>query len=89
MTFTFFAAILFAVVSTFCTVKCLLKEKKPLRVAFANTFFGVASLGVVNLFAIYTGVSIAVNYVTAFMSVVLGAPGVICVLLLRILFLPQ
>ena len=40
-----------------------------------------------NLLAGYTGVSIALNYATAFVAVVLGAPGVVTMLLLRVLLL--
>ena len=55
--------------------------------ALGSAVCGAASLGAVNLLAGYTGVSIALNYATAFVAVVLGAPGVVTMLLLRVLLL--
>ena len=37
----------------------------------------------VDVLAGYTGVALALNYATAFVAVVLGAPGVVMLLLLR------
>ncbi len=85
MTFTLIGAIVVGLISVLLVCKVLKKNKKPLTAAFVSAFFGMASLGAVNLLSIYTGVSIAVNYVTAFIAVVLGAPGVIGVLVMRVL----
>ncbi len=64
----------------------LKKTKKPLKEAFFNAACGVASLGAVNLLALQTGISISINYFTAFVVVVLGAPGTISLLILRMVF---
>ena len=64
-----------------------IKAKRPLLRALGSAVCGAASLGAVNLLAGYTGVSIALNYATAFVAVVLGAPGVVTMLLLRVLLL--
>lgn len=57
----------------------------PLRQTMISAACGAGALGAVNLLAPVTGVSIALNWTTAFMAVVLGAPGVITLLLLRLL----
>ena len=76
--FVFRQALLYAAAS---------KAKRPLLRALGSAVCGAASLGAVNLLAGYTGVSIALNYATAFVAVVLGAPGVVTMLLLRVLLL--
>lgn len=63
------------------------RTKRPLRTSMLSAFCGVAGLGAVNLLSDSTGVSIALNYATALVSVVLGLPGVIALLLLRGIFL--
>ena len=40
-------------------------------------------MSAVDVLAGYTGVALALNYATAFVAVVLGAPGVVMLLLLR------
>ncbi len=86
MSFSQFTAALVGIVSLICVCVQLKKTDKPLKNALVSAFFGAASLGAVNLMSLYTGVSIAVNYFTSFAAVVLGAPGIICLLLLRLLF---
>ena len=54
----------------------------------AGALCGVGALGAVNLLAPFTGVSVAVNGLSAFASVVLGAPGVAGLLVLQRLFAP-
>lgn len=61
------------------------KHRRPLAAAFGNAVAGVAALGAVNVLAPFTGVGLALNWFTSFMAVVLGAPGVICLLALRLL----
>ena len=75
-----------ALMSVIGVVLAASKAKRPLR-ALGSAVCGAASLGAVNLLAGYTGVSIALNYATAFVAVVLGAPGVVTMLLLRVLLL--
>lgn len=64
---------------------CAAHTKRPIRTALASGVLGTACLGAVNLTAAYTGVSIALSYGTALCAVVLGAPGVILMLCLRLL----
>ena len=73
-----------ALMSVIGVVLAASKAKRPL---LGSAVCGAASLGAVNLLAGYTGVSIALNYATAFVAVVLGAPGVVTMLLLRVLLL--
>ncbi len=84
-----FNLILITIIGALCIlIICiaLKKTKNPFKEAFLNALCGVASLGAVNLFALQTGVFIAVNYFTAFVVVVLGAPGTISLLILRAIF---
>ena len=53
-------------------------------VALCWAFGGAAALGAVNLMAGFTGVTIALNYATSFVAIVLGAPGVVLLLLMRV-----
>ena len=76
-----------ALMSVIGVVLAASKAKRPLLRALGSAVCGAASLGAVNLLAGYTGVSIAPNYATAFVAVVLGAPGVVTMLLLRVLLL--
>lgn len=63
----------------------LARSPRPLRRALTGAVCGVGALGAVNALAPFTGVAIALNHITAFAAVVLGAPGVITMLLLRLL----
>ena len=80
-------ALFAALLSTAGVVFAASKAKRPMLRALGSAVCGAASLGAVNLMAGYTGVSIALNYATAFVAVVLGAPGVITLLLMRVLLL--
>lgn len=87
MMFVETVALFAALVSLFGTVAAALKAQHPIRRALSGAVSGAAALGAVNLMAGFTGVSIALNYATAFVAVVLGAPGVVTMLLLRALLL--
>lgn len=87
MIFVQTVALFAALVSAAAVVWAASKAKRPMCRALGSAVCGAASLGAVNLMAGYTGVSIALNYATAFVAVVLGAPGVILLLLLRVLLL--
>ncbi len=56
----------------------------PLRRALTGAVCGVGALGAVNALAPFTGIALALNHFTAFAAVVLGAPGVLLLLLLRL-----
>lgn len=87
MTFPVFCAAVFAAVCLIAVCTALCRSRHPWRGAFLSAACGVGAMGAVNLFASYTGVGIAVNWFTAFAAVVLGAPGVVAMLILRVLFL--
>ena len=74
--------VLAAVCAAAC-IKALCRLKHPFSAALINAVGGAAALGAVNLLAQYTGVSVAFNYGTSFAACVLGAPGVIALLILR------
>ena len=63
------------------------KTRHPIRTSMISALCGIAGLGAVNLLSGSTGVSIALNDATALVSVILGVPGVITLLLLRGIFL--
>ena len=46
----------------------------------------MGALGAVNMLAPFTGVGLALNAFTSFMAVVLGAPGVVTMLVLNLVF---
>ncbi len=78
--------IIFGLLCFVCVCKAVKKSEKPLKTAFLSASCGICALCAVNFLALYTGVSISVNFFTSFVSVVLGAPGVICILLLNMIF---
>lgn len=62
------------------------KDKHPVLKAFSGAVCGIGALCAVNILSAYTCVSIALNYITVPVSVVLSVPGVILLLLLRLVF---
>ena len=61
------------------------RHRRPAGAALSSAVAGVAALGAVNMLAPFTGVGLALNWFTSFMAVVLGVPGVIWLLFMRIL----
>ena len=59
-------------------------HRHPLRRAGLSALCGCCALGLVNVLAAYTGVGIALNHATAFAAAVLGLPGVVLLMLLRL-----
>lgn len=80
-------ALFAALLSLVCVMAVLRRARRPFARALGSAVCGVGALGAVNLLAGYTGVALAVNHVTAFAAVVLGAPGVVLLLVLRLLAL--
>ena len=60
-------------------------SRRPVRSILAGAVCGVAALAALALLAPYTGVSLPLNRFTGFVAAVLGAPGVIGLLLLRLM----
>ena len=58
-------------------------QRRPLRRAGLSALCGCCALGLVNVLSAHTGVAIALNYATAFVTAVLGVPGVVLLLVLR------
>ncbi|MEE0757280.1 pro-sigmaK processing inhibitor BofA family protein [Allofournierella sp.] len=62
------------------------RHRRPGGAALSSAVAGVAALGAVNMLAPFTGVGLALNWFTSFAAVVLGVPGVICLLAMRLIF---
>lgn len=84
MSFSQIAGLFIAAAGVLAVCAALSKTRHFLWRALGSAGCGAAALGAVNLLAAYTGVSIALNYATAFVAVVLGAPGVVGLLVLRL-----
>lgn len=61
------------------------RSKKPGRTMLANTLSGIGTLALVNIASALTGTALAINVWTAATSLVLGIPGVIMMLLLKVI----
>lgn len=61
------------------------RHRRPAGAALSSAVAGIAALGAVNMLAPFTGVGLALNWLTSFAAVVLGVPGVICLLAMRLL----
>ncbi len=69
----------------FLYVKHFSKNNKPFAGALKSSLCGVASFMAVNCLASFTGVSLAVNYFTVAFTALLGIPGTIAILLIKLL----
>lgn len=78
-------AAFFGLVSLLGTAGAASRSSRWLSKAISSSVCGVACLGVLALLAPYSGIVLALNWFTAFVAVVLGAPGVVTLLLLRVL----
>ena len=72
-----------AAVGLVCVAWAASRQNHPAARVLAGAFCGLGALGAVNLLGSYTGVTLALNYAAAYARVVLGAPGVITLLVLR------
>lgn len=82
MRYLFFAVL---AVILFIYAKHFSKHKKPFVSALKTSLFGVASFMAVNSLSSFTGVFIAVNYVTVALTALLGVPGTVMLLLMRLI----
>ena len=64
----------------------LVKGGRPVRRALSSGLQGFGALLAVNVAGIFTGVSVGVNALTAAACLLLGAPGVVALLLLKAVF---
>lgn len=67
------------------TLAAASREPHPIRAYLTSGVGGIAALAAVNGLSGATGVALALNPVSCFVSLVLGAPGVVTMLLLNLL----
>lgn len=66
---------------------CLFKNKQPIKTLFLSGFCGVISLFIVNLISFAIGDILEINLCTLGVSGVLGIPGVILMILVKIFWM--
>ena len=64
----------------------LFRVKKPFRRLFVGMWQGFCALAAVNVAGIFTGVSLGINLISGLTCLVLGVPGIITLLLLKLIF---
>ena len=62
------------------------RNKKPLRSVFGGALQGLCALAAVDVAGAFTGVSIGLSVFSLAVSAALGIPGVIALLLLKLIF---
>lgn len=78
--------LIFAAAALVCVSAGFSRTRHPLTNAAKSAVSGLSAMLMVNLVSSYTGCYIAVNRATVFVSTVLSLPGVICLLLLKIIY---
>jgi pro-sigmaK processing inhibitor BofA len=66
-------------------ITALFRTKKPIRALVGSGAQGVCALAAVNILGTFTGVSLGLNVFTGLCCAVLGIPGVISLLVLKII----
>ena len=64
----------------------LIKSGKPIRGLVGSGAQGICALAAVNIAGAFTGVSLGLNLLTMLSCVVLGIPGVVTMLILKLIF---
>lgn len=64
------------------------RSGRPLRSLLGSGVQGLCALGLVNLLGAFTKVSLGVGWLSAGAGVLMGVPGIVCLLLLKVLFPP-
>ena len=67
-------------------VIALFRSGRPVRGLLGSSVQGICALAAVNGAGTFTGVSLGLNWLTGGVCAVLGIPGVITLLLLKLLF---
>lgn len=80
--FLFFSAFIILV----CVTWGLSKANKPFITSLKSAVSGLSALLLVNLLSGRTGCYIAINAATVFVSTVLSLPGVLCLLVMKLIF---
>lgn len=60
--------------------------RRPFTAALRSAVSGLSAMLLVNLTSGYTGCYIAVNAATVFVSTVLSLPGVVCLLIMKLIY---
>lgn len=68
----------------FLLLVLLIRARRAVGTAAASAAMGAAAMGAVNLTGLVTGVVLPVNLFTALVTLVLGAPGVVAMLVLQL-----
>lgn len=68
----------------FLLLVLLIRARRAVGAAAASAAMGAAAMGAVNLTGLVTGVVLPVNLFTALVTLVLGAPGVVAMLVLQL-----
>ena len=68
----------------FVGLALLIRLRKAVGTALSSAAMGCAALGAVNLTGLVTGVVLPLNLFTLFVTTVLGAPGVVSLLVLQL-----
>lgn len=71
-------------IAGFLLLVLLIRLRRALATAAASAAMGAVALGAVNLSGLVTGVLLPVNLFTALITLVLGAPGVVSLLVLQL-----
>lgn len=69
-----------------CVTWALSKAKRPFLTALKSSVSGLSALLLINLISGRTGCYISVNARTVFMSTVLSVPGVLSLLVMKLVF---
>lgn len=78
--------VFFGITSLLLTSVGASKCRQTAAKVLSASMCGVGMLGLLTLLAPFSGISVSLNWFTSFVAVVLGAPGVITMLVLRALF---
>lgn len=81
-----FAIILLSIFA-FIILIMLITDKKPLGKILVSIAVGPVILLIIKLTAVFTGISIPINYFTLIGSLVFGIPAIISFLILKIIFI--
>ena len=74
-----------AITAAVCVLWWTVKSEKGARSFVLSALQGIAAMFAVNLTGLFTGVTLAVNWYTIASFIVLGLPGVIGALIIRLI----
>ncbi len=74
-----------AIVAVLCVIWWTVKSEKGATSFALSALQGIAAMCAVNLTGLFTGVTLAVNWYTIASFIVLGLPGVIGALIIRLI----